>query len=79
MVPKRLLAIGLFAAAVFAQAGVSRAQWVKMNGTYGGNVTSLASIGKTFSQPHGKRSLSRAQNRCIDTATILLNPRKIFR
>ena len=47
MFPKRLLAIGLFAAAVFMHAGVSRAQWVQTNGPNGGKVSSFATIGDT--------------------------------
>ena len=42
MFPKRLLTIGLFAAALFAHAGFARAQWVQTNGPWCQNIRCFA-------------------------------------
>ncbi|HEX5316947.1 MAG TPA: hypothetical protein VFX22_09890, partial [Candidatus Kapabacteria bacterium] len=47
MFPKRLLVVGLFAATISAQAGISQAQWVRCygSGPSGGSISALGVLG----------------------------------
>ncbi|MFI5201896.1 MAG: hypothetical protein ACHQNE_05885, partial [Candidatus Kapaibacterium sp.] len=48
MFPKRLLAIGLVAAAILAQAGLASAQWMQTNGPEGGKPGVFFSFGSNI-------------------------------
>ncbi|HET6401357.1 MAG TPA: hypothetical protein VFH95_08155 [Candidatus Kapabacteria bacterium] len=64
MFPKRLLAIGLVAAAILAQAGVLRAQWERCygSGPFGGSISALGVLGSYTSAGTSGGGIFRSTN-----------------
>jgi len=87
MLPKRLLALTLFAALATMHAGALRAQWVQCNGPSGGTVNALASMdpyvfattsGGLYRSTNNGRSWALVQSGIADNPGIAIDGKTIY-